>query len=620
MNSIDLKKRQELFQNNVNHIIDKLPETSSTHKQLNNYKEMFKDSISYLLDKNHRLAFIGNVGTGKTTAICHMLGLIDGNEPILSTGSGRTTLCEVDILYGNSLSLEVTPYNESEVHSYLKDFSLYLSELENKPSEPDSMESFKLSAEIERALRNMLNLKVTRSKNKEGKRITHDAAKEFASNYNDPQKLTEAIISKINLKQRTKKIFLNENNEKQNKWLHSTFKAVNSATHPNVGLAKRITITVPQPLFNDLDYSLKVADTKGVDQTVNRQDLDNCFTDNRTVSVICCRFNDAPDKTMSGLLKNAKEAGLSGRLAKETVLLILDRDNEAAEVIDIDEAVGDKGEGREIRSDHIESDLRHSIQVDSIDITFLDAKNDDMTALQRLLPEKISALRDVHNYRLDEIEEAVSAIEKELDSQTVLQAKKQIKSTLEPWLKKAMISTPSLKEYFLPLISDIADSGTYAASVRASINRKGEWHNLDYYQNLASGARMQVVEQVDGLKKELLVLIDNMLSQNELQPAYALLKQLKHTTEKRLGDLYQQVFAKGRAVYEAELHTDASLWNALAQEWGAGPGYKDRIGQSSQKWFQNRKYPNFEAQVTQQAKDQWHRYVDEVQQLLGADI
>jgi energy-coupling factor transporter ATP-binding protein EcfA2 len=620
MNSIDLEKRQELFQSNVNRVIDILPETSSTHKQLSNYQEMFKDSISYLLDKNHRLAFIGNIGTGKTTAICHMLGLIDDKEPILSTGSGRTTLCEVDILYGDCLRVEVTPYSELEVHSYLNDLSLYLSELVNKRSRSDSTETFKLSAEIERALRNMLDLKVTRSRNKEGKRITHDAAKEFSENYSDHKKLTEALINRINLKERKKTIFLNDNNEKQNKWLHDTFKSVNSATHPNVGLAKRITITVPQPLFDGLDYSLKVVDTKGVDQTVNRQDLDNCFTDNRTISVICCRFNDAPDKTMASLLKNAKEAGLSNRLAEETVLLILDRDNEAAEVIDIDEAVGDKSEGREIRSDHIESDLRHSIQVDAIDITFLDAKNDDITAIQQMLPIKVSALRDVHGNRLDEIEIAVSAIKMELESQTALQAKKQIKSTLEPWLRKALIRTPSLKEYFLPLINDIADKGTYAASVRASINRKGEWHNLDYYQNLASGARMQVVEQVDGLKNELIVLIDNMLSQNELQPAYALLKQLKHTTEKRLGDMYQQVFAKGRAVYEEELHADTLLWNKLAQEWGAGPGYKDRIGRGSEQWFQHKKYPNFEAQVTQQAKDQWHRYVDEVQQLLGADI
>lgn len=620
MNSINLQIRHERFQKTVNELIHKLPEESATRKQLLNHLELFQDSTTYLIDKSHRLAFIGNIGAGKTTAICHLLGLLDGKEPVLSTGSGRTTLCEVEILYEDQLKIEVTPYSESEVFGYLQDFSLYLFESDNTESKAESSDVFKLSAEIERALRNMLDLKITRNKNDEGKRISHDAAKNFSTNYNDPKSLTDALLSRFNLQLRTKTIFLNENNVPQNEWLHDTFKTINSATHPQVGLAKRIVISVSQPLFNNIDYSLSVADTKGIDQTVNRQDIDNCFTDNRTVSVICCRFNDAPDKTMSGLLKNAKDAGLTRRIADETILLILDRDSEAECVIDIDEAIGEKDEGREIRSEHVSNDLRHSAQLDLLDIQFLDAKNDDVSMLHEYLPSKVSALRDAHHRRLKEIENAVSDIEKELFSQSALQAKQQVKSTLEPWLKKAQSCSPSLKEYFLPLISSIADKGTYAASVRASVNRRGEWHNLDYYQNLATGARLQVVEQIDALKNELLVLIDNMLSQNDLQPAYALLKQLKHTTEKRLGEMYQQIFAKGRAVYEAELNNDAELWNKLAQEWGQGPGYKGRIGSSSQKWFQHKNYPNFESKVTMHAVDQWNRYVEEVQQLLGAGM
>lgn len=615
--SNDLKDRQKALHEAIENLMTKLPEESATRKQLANHRELFDDAVYYLLNSDQRLAFIGNIGTGKTTAICHLLGLLDGEEPILSTGSGRTTLCEVEISAGAQLGIEVTPHTEAEVKSYLTDFAQYLHISDT--AESDNSESFKLSAEVERALRNMLDLRISRTKNPEGKRITTDNAKNFAENYQSVESLTEGLLERIDFPARHQTRFTNDDGIDQNEWLHTTFKAINSCTHPSVGLSKHIRILVPERLFNNINYSLSVIDTKGVDQTVNRADLDSYLTDNRTVSVLCCRFNEAPDKTMSGLLKLAKDAGLSQRVAKETVLLILDRDSEAEKVIDIDEPVGEKTEGREIRAEQVVNDLKHTLQLDNLDVRFFDVKSDDPKQLSKLLVEKVSLLRGQYSQDILDIEKAISDIETELVSQSAKAAKSQVKNTLEPWIKKAQGCSPSLKEYFLPLINDIRNKGTYAASVRASVNRRGEWHNLDYYQLLATGAREQVVDQIGTLKDEFIVLIDNMLSQNDLQPAYALLKQLKQTTEKRLGDIYQKAFAKGRSVYEEKLSSDNQLWNGLFQEWGMGPGYKDRVSGNSETWFHTRKYPEFESSVTRQVVEEWQRYVNEVRDMLGSE-
>lgn len=615
--SNDLKDRQKALHEAIENLMTKLPEESATRKQLANHRELFDDAVYYLLNSDQRLAFIGNIGTGKTTAICHLLGLLDGEEPILSTGSGRTTLCEVEISAGAQLGIEVTPHTEAEVKSYLTDFAQYLHISDTEES--DNLESFKLSAEVERALRNMLDLRISRTKNPEGKRITTDNAKNFAENYQSVESLTEGLLERIDFPARHQTRFTNDDGIDQNEWLHTTFKAINSCTHPSVDLSKHIRILVPVRLFNNINYSLSVIDTKGVDQTVNRVDIDSYLTDNRTVSVLCCRFNEAPDKTMSGLLKLAKDAGLSQRVAKETVLLILDRDSEAEKVIDIDEPVGEKTEGREIRAEQVVNDLKHTLQLDNLDVRFFDVKSDDPKQLSKLLVEKVSVLRGQYSQDILDIEKAISDIETELVSQSAKAAKSQVKNTLEPWIKKAQGCSPSLKEYFLPLINDIKNKGTYAASVRASVNRRGEWHNLDYYQLLATGAREQVVDQIGTLKDEFIVLIDNMLSQNDLQPAYALLKQLKQTTEKRLGDIYQKAFAKGRAVYEEKLSSDNQLWNGLFQEWGMGPGYKDRVSGNSETWFHTRKYPEFESSVTRQVVEEWQRYVNEVRDMLGSE-
>ena len=88
--------------------------------------------------EKYNLAFIGKIGVGKTTAICHLFNLIlnqkkiikedDENreiqsvKEILSTASGRTTICEVVIRANNQISLEIDPYSEEEVQESIKVF------------------------------------------------------------------------------------------------------------------------------------------------------------------------------------------------------------------------------------------------------------------------------------------------------------------------------------------------------------------------------------------------------------------------------------------------------------------------------------------------------------------
>ena len=434
MNANVLIERQKALHEVIENLIKKLPEESATRKQLANHRELFDDAVNYLSNSDQRLAFIGNVGTGKTTAICHLLGLLDGDEPILSHGSGRTTLCEVEISTGTQLRVEVTPHTEAEVKSYIFDFAQYL--YVSDTSESDNSESFKLSIEVDRALRNMLDLNRSRTRTPEGKRVIIDSAKNFAAGYKSVESLTDALMERIDFPSRHKTLFTNDGSLDQNQWLHSTFKAINNCTHPSVGLPKHIRILVPVRFFDHINYALSVIDTKGVDQTVNRADLDGCLTDNRTVSVLCCRFNDAPDKTMSGLLKLAKDAGLSQRVAKETVLLILDRESEAEKVIEIDEPVGDKTEGREIRAEQVGNDLKHILQFDNLDVLFLDVNSDDPAQLSKLLVDKVSLLRDQHAQNIIDIEKAISDIETELVSQSAKAAMNQVKNTLEPWIKK----------------------------------------------------------------------------------------------------------------------------------------------------------------------------------------
>ena len=49
---------------------------------------------------------------------------------------------------------------------------------------------------------------------------------------------------------------------------------------------------IPEDVLNDLIFQLNLVDTKGVDQTAVRPDLENRLRDSRTLTVLCTRFNE----------------------------------------------------------------------------------------------------------------------------------------------------------------------------------------------------------------------------------------------------------------------------------------------------------------------------------------
>lgn len=602
-----LKIRQKKLHEKIKNLIEKLPEENATRKELASHQELLDDAVNYLSKPNQKLAFIGNIGIGKTYAICHLLELFHKNKPVLSTSSGRTTLCEVEIIGGDNLEIEVTPHSPSDIESYLSDFAQYLKS--SGANNTNSEEEFNLSKEVETALRAMLNLK---------KEKNLDPAESFADEYSSAELLKEALIERIDLHSRQQKKFIYDNELDQNEWLQCTFKSINYGSHPHVSLAKHIRIQVPIQFLNGFGFNLSVVDTKGVDDTVNRQDLDNCLEDNRAIRVLCGGFNDAPDKTMTSLLQQAKNLGFKERIAKETVLLILDKHDEAEEVSEDGDPVGDKEIGRAIKKDIIAETLTRKYELNDVDIQFFNAKVDDPEPLKQFLVDKVAKLRQQYESTINDIEDAVDALEKELSSQTANSAKKQVKNTLEPWLPKAQNCHIELDVYFSLLVQTIEAKGTYAASVRASVSRKGNWPNLDYYYLLSSGARGKVVKNIEMIHDELVTLIDNMLAQNNLQPAYSFLKQLKNIADKRLEDIYQTASSKGRSAYEKSLPQDAHFWRSLFNEWGKGSGYKNRIAEGTSRWFHENDHKDIECLVTERIAQKWQGYVSEVQGLLGS--
>lgn len=194
----------------VQQLFDELEVGSALHNQVVMLDRSLSKAIHYLESTHHKVVFIGSIGVGKTTAICYLLSLVTGDKPLLSTGAGRTTVCEVivsdsqEIIISESKenTIDIEPLSEDAVKNYLEDFADSI--LASGLSKIDQDETFKLSAEIERSLRNMMGLPTERKKDETGKRIIIDHAKLKASELGEKSALVADFLTRINLPERTK--------------------------------------------------------------------------------------------------------------------------------------------------------------------------------------------------------------------------------------------------------------------------------------------------------------------------------------------------------------------------------------------------------------------------------
>ena len=340
-------------------------------RQIELYERELHRVAQFLHSCDHQIAFIGCIGVGKSTAICKLSNLLKTGENkldreiVLETGAGGITLCEVHISQGPRHGLRIEPRTRDSIEKDVEDFAEYLFKATRSnpgPAHQGSEEDgdvLGISKEVVRAIRNMTGL--TEKRKEEGSRkIRVDPAKELAAQHSSPTELAILILSRMALPRRSRRDmwYPEDTNQPPMHWLQQAFADINNGRHPEVTLPARIEVIVPDPVFASQQLPIKLIDTKGVDQTAERADLECHFDDPRTLVVLCTRFNDSPDIASQTLIQRAREGGVRDIEAK-TALLVLPRPEEAlAEKYDGGDNVEDEAEGYELKKDQI--DLRLS--------------------------------------------------------------------------------------------------------------------------------------------------------------------------------------------------------------------------------------------------------------------
>lgn len=371
-------------------------------KQVESCRSALERAAKFLLSSEHPVAFIGKPNVGKTTAICALTGLRDDSEKDLNkqmglqTGGGRTTTCEVHIRCGGEYSVLVEPFSDEELRQYVAEFCDQLLAGATGGTSDEPAEGVGNAAEAERALRNMTELKRKQVKQADGTFLIEDRGIEFAKEHPDRGDLQIQVMARLNLAQRRRASVAYPRGSAISpvKWLSKTFSQINFGLHPEFPLPRRIEISVPSPILNEKSLSVRLIDTRGIDEpSAPRRDLQSFLDDERAVLVLCSGFGDAPDAAVQAVIERASEAGLHKALIERGMLLVIPKGGEETTVLDNEsgEPVEDPDEARVIRRDQIQATQFTDLGVRRLPIEFLDAKNreDDCLRVQRFLADRV---------------------------------------------------------------------------------------------------------------------------------------------------------------------------------------------------------------------------------------
>ena len=565
-------------------------------RQLERQKTVLLNAAGYLADLTHQIAFIGDIGVGKSTALSFLYDLLLATKTdarltdrvLLEAGGGGTTICEVHIRRGPEFGIVVQPMPEAELRQMVGDLCA-AKWLQARGRDSEGGEAVGVGREIERAIRNMAGLTTRREKDADGKRTRRDLLVELVQRCTSEDELRTKVLDAMKLHKRTRRDswFEPGSGNVAMTWLADTFKSINNGRVRDMSLPRRIDLFVPDFAGEKGDLQISVIDTKGIDDLAVREDLDTRLRDPRTAAVLCTRFNDAPSQTVRILLQHMRstfgERFESGKLS----ILTLPRTGEAMAMKDDDgEFPHDDADGYDLKNEQIARTLGGADDgLASIPIHFLNVEVDDPRKIRAAILSQVLNLRKACAIRVLNLCAATDDLIENHEAQAVSVAVEEVANQLRIFLESNRELKAREKHAYDAALRTV-DQVRYAATLWASARRNGQYSGLSIGHQTGIGAAQ------DGLLRcqDWFIGIQMHLRTLKATPDLALARKTIEGIEASVAasrtDFADALQTAGVEVYREPLRKANALWSSCAGEWGRGPGFKQRVRKHLRLWFE----------------------------------
>lgn len=507
---IEIRSINEEIQSADNH-----PLIKKMSQHINDRSVKIQDFCSV---EKYNVFFNGKVGIGKSSAICSLFDLLDLSERdskkkiddifLLKTGTGRTTICETEIIPNQEKTELIIEAVQEEFFGKL--VLRFIQSLKTNGNNDGNI----LAEEEKQLIKNMASIPLSLPAN--------EILKEF-----EDKDIEEEIFKKIDYNKRDKLSF-EKGDQPFNSWLKKTFSDINCGKAKEAPMPKKITIHIstsdtPRSIP---DFVGSIFDTRGIDGEGERPDIQNYIKQKNSISIMCDEINAIAEHVVLGsilkqtLIEEDKDSWY------RVILMGIDKEGALNEIPGFED---DRNNGIKVKKNQALGIMKQKginflednvYLTDTIDGVLLEKKVIKTIEENKLIENRknfqkyiMKVLGNMYSKYNLELLESLSSLEELRDSKVddkTFEKIREIRMLAIKYIRELEKKSSSIKNKFQEGIMLI-----YHASLRGAVNHCGIGKTADVYGTLQKSGGEEFIKEFNEYKTCLIAKTEQIFSKEK---------------------------------------------------------------------------------------------------------